>query len=401
MIERIAAGGDGVGRLPDGMTVFVPRTAPGDTVELEVVQKKPRYARARLRAVLAPGPARVTPPCRHYLNDGCGGCQLQHLTPEAQRAAKRRIVGDALRRIGKRDAADPEIVPSPEQWRYRHKISLVARGARIGLHAFDDRSSVFDLEDCPITSEPLMELWRLVSGRRTLLPKGLRSVVLREDLSGGRHVVVEAEADRPWDATPLARAIGLPEVTYWWRPATGAARAVAGPASGFPVLAFEQVNPVFASRIREAAVDALGDVTGLTAWDLYAGVGDAARLLAERGAAAWAVEADRAAVEWAERHTTGIRWIIGRVEESLHRLRAPDVVLANPPRAGMAERVTARLDRWARERPGARLVYVSCDPATLARDLARMPAFALRRVTAYDLFPQTSHVETLVVLEAR
>jgi tRNA/tmRNA/rRNA uracil-C5-methylase (TrmA/RlmC/RlmD family) len=178
---------------------------------------------------------------------------------------------------------------------------------------------------------------------------------------------------------------------------------VAGPHTGFPALAFEQANPVLAARIREDAVSALGDVAGRVVWDLYGGVGDTARLLAAQGALVWSVDRDRSAIEWArgQEQGRGIHWVTDLVEESLHRLPVPDAVVVNPPRSGLVARVSGALEAWAARRPGGRLAYVSCDPATLARDVARIPSAAVTQVCAYDLFPQTSHVETLVVLEAR
>src|SRR5207245_4827561 len=147
-----------VGRLADGRAVFVARTAPGERVRLrEGMKLHKRFARGELDEVVAPGATRVTPPCPHYVQDHCGGCQLQHLSYESQLAAKRTIVGDALRRVGKLDIEDPEIVEAVEEWRYRGKISLavksVARSDRrtVGLHPFDRPGSVVALLDCHIT----------------------------------------------------------------------------------------------------------------------------------------------------------------------------------------------------------------------------------------------------------
>ncbi len=405
-IERIAAGGDGVGHLEDGMTVFVPRTAPGDRVELEIVERKRRFARARVRHQAAASDERVQPQCRHYVEDACGGCQLQHLAPEAQLEAKRRIVGDAVRRIGGYELSDPAIVPAPDMWRYRTRITLAARGGRVGFHRFDQPGKVFDLEDCPITRERVMQLWARVRAERDLLPRSLQQLTLREDRTGGLHVVVETLAEERWDAAPMAAALHEPRCLIWWRPARGAPRVVVGSERGFPVVAFEQVFPQFAAQIRQDAVDGLGAVRAKVVWDLYGGVGEAADLLARRGARVWSVDADRRAIEWArgrERFGGGqeaVQRIAARVEESLHRLPEPDAVVVNPPRTGMSQPASAALEAWAGRRPGGRLSYVSCDPATLARDLARMPSLRLRALTAYDLFPQTSHVETLALLEA-
>src|SRR5215207_7400091 len=120
-ILRLAAGGDGVGRLPDGKTVFVPRTAPGDLVEPSEVREHKRFARARIQRVDEPSPLRVDPRCPHYVVDECGGCQLQHVEYQAQLSARQSFVGDALRRLGKRDAPDPPLVPAAKTYDYRTK----------------------------------------------------------------------------------------------------------------------------------------------------------------------------------------------------------------------------------------------------------------------------------------
>ena len=414
-IDSIAAGGDGVGRHPDGRVVFVPRTSPGDIAEVREVEQRQRYVRASLVKVTEPGVGRTKPACPHYTRDGCGGCQLQHLTSEAQRDAKRRIVGDALRRIGKVDVEDPSIVPSPLEWRYRSKISMaVVAGSEpeqltIGLHRHTRPQQVFPLDDCLIVREPVMELWNAVRPHTHLLPRSLQSLVLRQDREGFLHVVAigskpvaaDRRDTRPWDAAPLAQAVGDATVSYWWAPWRGAGRIVAGPRNGFPALAFEQTNQDLAARIRREAVESLGDVGQKVVWDLYGGVGDTASLLLARGAKVWTVDSDRAAKDWADRHNgPDVRRLVDSVENALHRLPAPGAVVANPPRAGLGAPVAAWLNRWGSATPGVRLAYVSCDAATLARDMARMPSLILRSVTAFDLFPQTSHVETLVVLES-
>lgn len=400
-IARISAGGDGVGRLPDGMVVFVPRTAPGDEAEIEILEARKRYAHAQVVRLVRSGAARVEPPCPHYTGDRCGGCQLQHLALPAQLEAKRSIIGDALRRIARRDLPDPEVIPAPDPWRYRTKITLAVAGERIGLHRYDAPGRVFPLGDCRITRESLMRVWSRVREHRVQLPEALDELVLREDRDGGLHLVATGGTE-PWDAGPLARAVGIDGMVYWWRPRGGAARVVTGGQTGFPALAFEQVHPELAARIRADLMEAMGEVGGKTVWDLYGGVGDTARLLAQHGARVFSVDRDRTAIAWARgRARTGeeITWFAGLVEETLHRLPAPDAVVVNPPRSGLAPRVCATLQAWGESRPEARLCYVSCDPATLARDLNRLTALTLVRVRGYDLFPQTSHVEILAVLD--
>jgi 23S rRNA (uracil1939-C5)-methyltransferase len=412
LVSGIAAGGDGVGRLADGRVVFVPRTAPGERVRLRAgsLRLRPRFARAVAAEIIEPAGARVAATCPHYDADRCGGCQLQHLSYEAQLAAKRAIVGEALRRIGKLDVADPEIVGAEPRWRYRTRISLVAalsggRAGTIGLHRYDRPGAVFPLGDCLITDLRLMALWRDLKPHVGLLPARLTRLTLRLDREGGRHVIAES-AGQPWvTAGRLRDALGHAGAPVcWWQPVDGAPRVVAGPATGFPATAFEQVHVAMGQVARRWAVRELGDLNGLVAWDLYAGIGDTALLLAGRGARVVSVDADEKAIAWARRRPEiaalgeRVRCVAGRAEDVLPSLPPPEaqVVVVNPPRAGLHWDVTLRLGG----RPVSRLAYISCDPATLARDLHRLSAtYHVRAVRAFDLFPHTAHVETVVQLE--
>jgi 23S rRNA (uracil1939-C5)-methyltransferase len=399
-IVRLATGGDGIGRMDDGRTVFVPRTATGDLVELTDLRLHRRYARARNSRVLEPSADRVEPLCPHYVHDECGGCQLQHIGTEPQREARRGFVGDALRRIGKLDTPDPEIVPSNQEFEYRTKITLAADadGGRIGLHPLDRPDRVFDLVRCHITSSELMALWAEVRERRALLPSDLRRLVLRLDRSGRRHLLlVTAGAEGRTRAESLQGELDGrgAEVTVWLQPEGAEARAVSGAAEPFPATAFEQVNPAMGDQVRAFALGALGDLEGRHVWDLYAGIGETTSALVRAGATVESVESDSRAVAQAEARGPAAERHVGRVESVLGRLRRPRLVITNPPRTGMDARVGAGLERSAPER----IVYVSCDPATLARDLTRLPSYRLAAATAFDLFPQTAHVETVAVLD--
>ncbi len=399
-ILRLAAGGDGVGKLPDGKTVFVPRTAPEDLVDAAVVREHKRFARARLERVLKASPRRVEPRCPHYVSDECGGCQLQHVDYETQLESRRSFVGDALRRLGRREVADPPIVPAEQQFDYRTKLTLhvAPRGRPIGLHRYSRADQIFDLHWCHITVPPLMELWQVVRRLRGLLPPHAEQLVLRLDRRGGRHLIVRVGEGEVWSGgETLGRELQrhCENVTLWYQPFGGAARALAGAGEAFPATVFEQVHPAMGDRVRRFAVDQLGPVAGRRVWDLYAGIGETTAELVSRGAIVESVEADRRAVAEAEANGPVARRLTGRVEDLLAELRRPDLVITNPPRTGMDELVSTVLERL---RP-ARVVYISCDPATLARDLQRLPHFQLRGLQAFDLFPQTTHVETVAVLE--
>jgi 23S rRNA (uracil1939-C5)-methyltransferase len=399
-ILRLAAGGDGVGRLPDGKTVFVPRTAPGDLVEITRVREHKRFARARLGQLIESSPHRIEPRCPHYTHDECGGCQLQHVDSETQRESRRALVGEAIRRLGRREVPDPPLEPAARDYDYRTKLTLhVAPGGRpIGLHRYDRADQLFDLTWCHITVPPLMELWQTVRQLRSLLPSTTERIVLRLDRQGGRHLVIRVGEGEVWSgADRLGGALRRERtpVTVWYQPAGGAARAVAGATEAFPATVFEQINPEMGDRVRNYAIEQLGPLSGKKIWDLYAGVGETTIRLVALGGTVESVELDRRAVAEAEASGTRAHRLAGRVEHVVHQLTSPDLVITNPPRIGMHERVTAELERV---RP-SRLIYISCDPATLARDLKRLPSFALVRLQAFDLFPQTAHVETVATLE--
>jgi len=319
---------------------------------------------------------------------------------EAQLLSRRSFVGDAIRRLAKREVADPFIVPTELIYDYRTKVTLHVGedGHRIGLHPYGRPDEVFDLEWCHITVPELMELWQVIRSLRQFLPPRLLQVVLRLDRGGGRHVVLRVGPGEVWSGfESLRRELersGRP-ATIWYQPEGGAPRAVAGAAEAFPATVFEQVNPPMGDKVRSYAVDQLGDVADQRVWDLYSGIGETTVKLIERGALVESVESDRRAVAEAEARGPVARRHTGRVEDLLRELHKPDLVIANPPRTGMDERVSTELHRLA---PG-RLVYISCDPATLARDIQRMQRFRVMTLQSFDLFPQTTHVETVAVLE--
>lgn len=402
-IREIAAGGDGVGTLEDGRTVFVPRTAPGDLVELADLRLHKRFARARAGRILEPGPDRVEPRCEHYAGDHCGGCQLQHLAIGAQRRTRSAIVGAAIRRLAKREVSDPEVEAAPDDWGYRTRISLAvqAGGRRIGFHRAGQAGKVFDLRRCEIAAPELQRLWSGLRELRSVLPPGLSRLGLRIDRAGALHVLLEPTEQTVWNGAARLQAELARKgraVTIWWQPPDGAPRTLAGAIEAFPATVFEQVHPVMGDRVRAWAIDQLGDIGGKHGWDLYAGIGETTSALATRGATVESVESDRRAVALAEQRgpSAGVSRHAGTVEEQIRRLKPAQFVVTNPPRTGMHERVTAGI---AAVGP-AMIAYISCDPATLARDLTRLgDAYRIRALRAFDLFPQTAHVETVTLLE--
>lgn len=397
-IDSIAAGGDGVGRS-EGMAVFVPRTAPGDVAMVRLTRSR-RFARGELVSLEQPSPERIAPPCPHYTIDRCGGCQIQHLSYEAQLAAKSGIVGDALRRIGRRQVANPAVEPSDGEWRYRRKLTLHLRrtGDRViaGLHPYDDPDAVFDLRDCPITDGRVMFVWAELRPVFHLFPDERALRVAVRLLDDGAAVVVEG--GRTWREPERLLDLAGSVTEIWWRPEGGRTRLLArrgaDAASG---ASFAQVNAGVADRLRGHVLALARGHHPARVIDGYAGLGATTLPLASDGVEVTAIELDtEAATRLREQLHPPSTAIAGRVEDHIAAALPTDVVMLNPPRGGLDPLVTSALQGV--ERAPSAIIYTSCDPATLGRDLARMPRFRLASVRAYDMFPQTAHVETVCEL---
>ena len=397
-IESIAAGGDGVGRT-GGMVVFVPRTAPGDRARVRLTKSK-RFARGTLLTLDEASSSRVDPPCRHYTHDRCGGCQIPHPSYEAQPAAQTAIVGDPPRRIGRREVDNPVVEPSDRPWRYRRKLTLhlrrTAAGWIAGLHPYDDPAAVFDLRDCPITDERVLAVWQQLRTAFDALPPAdaLRVAVRLVD----DRATVTVEGGTRWVNSGAFFAAVPALLELWWRPEGGTPRRVESRTPAAQAGAsFVQVNAGVATRLREHLLERVRKASPERVIDAYAGSGATAIPLAAEGRTVVAIEWDRDAVYQLRPHLPPPSAAVsGRVEEHLSRHLPADVVLLNPPRSGVDAAVTAALESVAM--PPRALFYVSCDPATLARDIARLPRYRLAHLRAFDMFPQTAHVETVCEL---
>ena len=418
-IDSIAAGGDGIGRT-GGMVAFVPRTAPGDVVRARLRQTG-RMARGHVDSIVEPSPARVEPPCPHYVVDRCGGCQLQHLALGAQRDAKQRIVSDAITRIARRSVEVTPVIASPAAWRYRRKLTLALRrrggGWIAGLRAYDDPDAVFALTDCPITDARVVAAWRAVMAHAALFPDDARELRDAVRLLGDARGAADDPSESPEPASiaftlegggrwPDAEGLfgEVPELAaLWWQPAGQRRRLLferaAGGAAG---ASFVQVNPHVAALLADAVVAGATAYGPDTVIDAYSGAGEVAVRLAKAGSRVTAIELDPEAASVA-RHLLpeGSRSIAAAVEDALPDALPASLVIVNPPRGGLDARVCATLERAAAGafgEPPRAVLYVSCDPATLARDLSRLPSYVLRSAQPFDMFPQTAHVETLVEL---
>jgi 23S rRNA (uracil1939-C5)-methyltransferase len=418
-IAGIATGGAGVGHLPDGRAVFVQRTAPGETVQVRVLEEKRRWASAHLLRVLEASPDRRAAPCPHY--GRCGGCTLEHLAYPAQLPAKASLVVEALRRIGGVEAPVPEVTASPDEFRYRNRVSFtlvrLAQGRVLaGFHELEHPGRVLDIgADCLLPEPAVSAVWGRLRERWGLdasrLPAGARlRLTLRGTGAGAVSLLVDGGFGPGRPEELLAGVEGLASI--WHRPGDDPERPavlLAGAESlaeswqeedvALSGAVFLQVNRAAAALLEEHVVALAGDVAGQKVVDAYCGVGLHARRLARRGARVTGIELDPVAVAEARRGAAATgdaaEFLEARVEDALPAALPAELVILNPPRAGLEAAVPGQL----LAAPPARLVYVSCNPATLARDLGRLAGgFELRSIRCFDLFPQTAHVETVADL---
>ncbi len=413
-IGALAAGGDGLGRGQDGRVVFVPRTAPGDQVEVEHVEQHRQWTRARVAVIVEPGAERRDPPCPHY--DVCGGCQLQHLNYEAQCQAKAGIVEDCLRRLGGFDVDPPKLVRSPKVFEYRNRVTFVLRRAdgRVvaGYHGHQQPDEIVDIDRCPLAEPAINKVWAELREAwgpgAARLPGGeeLR-LTLRASESGSVGLVIEG-GEGPGDLEALLQEIEA-LLAVWSLDSRGVVMQHVGVAAmsdrwGLHQLrleadTFTQVNREAAAKLESYVLEQCGDVAGRRVIDAYCGLGVRALELAQRGGKVTGIDEDRRAIT-AARDAAGasdlfVRFKASSVERALLAQLPADVVILNPPRRGLSREVVKMLLR----RPSTRIAYVSCDPATLARDLKALRArYDLSAYRAFDLFPQTAHVETVVTL---
>lgn len=412
-ITGIAAGGAGVGRLADGRAVFVQRTAPGDHARIDLIEQKKSFARGVLRALAVEGAGRREAPCPHY--ERCGGCTLEHLEYEAQLAAKAGLVHDALTRIGKLDVQKPGVIGSPREFRYRNRVSftLVRVGSRViaGFHELNNPGRVIDIgADCLLPEEPAALAWhqlrsvwgaqatRLPSGPRLRLTlrasaEGMVSLVVEGGYSQGRPEellkaapLLDSIWHRPRHDTPLQLLAGREAIVESWQDED----------LDLSGSVFLQVNRSAAALLEDYVMRIAGDVRGKQVLDAYCGVGLQARRLARAGAHVTGIELDPLAIHEARAaQIPNATFVCGRAEDEMPKYLPAEFAIVNPPRAGLHEAATAALnDKTAR-----RMVYVSCNPATLARDLNRLSQhYRVAGIQCFDLFPQTAHVETVVEL---
>ena len=436
-VDSLAYGGNGVARL-DGFVVFVRRGLPGDTVRARVTKVKRSHAEALALEVVDAGAPRVEAPCAHY--PACGGCRFQDLAYEAQLEAKAAQVADALARIGRlADVPLEPPVPAESPFGYRNKLeySFTATpvGVGLGLHKAGRWDAVLDIDRCWLTTDLGNAIRNAVRewARDEGLPafdqetqQGfLRHLVVREGRRTGQALVtlVTAPGDLRGEERLLATLGRFPEVrsVHWAindRPAEVTnlpTRLLSGEAwieeeilgLRFRVRpnAFLQTNTAMCETLYRLAVEYAGLSGEETVYDLYCGIGTIGLAMARNALTVWGVEASEESVACALENAdlNGIAnaaFFAGDVATSVDELQEragpPDVVVLDPPRAGVSGKALRRIAALA----APRLVYVSCNPTTLAgnaKELVEAWGYRLERVRPVDMFPHTPHVETVAL----
>jgi 23S rRNA (uracil1939-C5)-methyltransferase len=381
-IDSLAAGGDAVGRDANGRVTFVPLAAPGDQVRVQLTKQTKSFARGEIIEIVTPSPERVAPACPAFVA-GCGGCQWQHVSRAAQLAAKQAIVTAALRRVT--TDITPITAPGPELgWRRRARFHVEQR--KFGLYRTASHE-ILPLGACP-QLEPALDavLMHLVEAhRQSPMPDGEVAMLV------GHRGEVAVAFEAPWKgAAALVGKAGIVGVR-------------SGPTSiGTPVIEvepglvgspwdFAQANTAGNATLIKIVNAALGPGRGRLL-ELYAGAGNFTRSLV---AAGWSVTpTDAAAPPKPPPH-----FYVATADRAVDKLQGPfDAVVLDPPRAGAPEAIEGIVKHAPKT-----IVYISCDPATLARDAERLVAGGYRTERAWpvDLMPQTSHIEVVLKLTKR
>jgi 23S rRNA (uracil1939-C5)-methyltransferase len=377
--EKMAAGGDAIAHVADGRVAFVRGALPGELVAVEIVQSKKDFVRAEVLDVVEPSPDRVVPPCPAHAA-GCGGCTWQHVAPGAQLGLKVAIVAEALRRTGKLIDADVVVGSSVPAWAYRTTLRVATGVGRLGLrgrHSHD----VVELAGCPVSHPILEELLAVLRVR------GHGEVSLRVGAATGERSALIVEGDLELLNVPPDVGVG-PRATVH--------EVVDGKTFRISAASFFQSGPAAAELLVGAVREACGDLSGARSIiDAYGGVGLFAS--AVHGRALTVVEESETACVDAAANLADVPSQIMCTPVERWRPRHADLVIADPSRTGLGRQAVGVLAATRAQR----IVLVSCDPVSLARDagLLRESGYEHVRSKVYDLFPQTHHVEVVTIFD--
>ncbi len=398
IIEDLVYGGEGIGHLGDGKTIFIPYTLPGERVLVSVTEEKKNYSRGKLVQLLEPAPNRIQPLCRHYTR--CGGCHYQHMAYANQLEFKQKILTDQLRRVGKIEnpPAKP-IIPSPMEWNYRNTVQFhIADNGKLGFRGAGS-AEVIVITECHLPHDGINQLWPTLE----IDPEyKIERVIIRAGEDEELLLGLECEHDDPPD---FSLDFSL-SVEFLGK--NNDLLLSGEPYSRMRIRDFDflvsarsffQVNNAQA----EAMVDFVlreGSFKEAVVFDVYCGVGLFSRFIAPLARQLVGVEYSESACNDYAANLDDFEHVslyMGKAEGVLDGIEVnPDVILVDPPRAGLERPV---LD-WIAASTAAQLLYVSCDPTTLARDVRLLVerGWILTDVQPFDLFPQTYHIESISIL---
>lgn len=414
-VSSLAFGGNGIVRQ-ENLVVFIPFTLVGETIRYRIVQRKKNFAVGELVEVLEASPARVTPLCPYF--GSCGGCQLQQMNYSAQLEAKRQWIEDALKRqAGLADVVVPPVIASQLQWNYRRRVSLVLKPFeerfKVGYIATDN-TTLLEVKQCPIfipKEDPIL----------LLLAKTAASLIAEDDTEGKVTILKHPEKGYLWHFSFKVMPRNADQVFKDALKANPQILGILASSRGKTIqlgtqeviieiegLTFEVTPKAFIQNHPEQSLNIYNTIRASAKrlnpqaiLDLYCGIGVSSLLLAKEGFSVLGIEANQEAIQLAKanaqrNHLSKERFKQGLVEQDLPQLlqqEKPSLVIVNPPREGMHADAIAALKNY----PVQHLFYISCMPSTLARDIkALSPIYHLTAVQGYDMFPQTTHVETLV-----
>jgi 23S rRNA (uracil1939-C5)-methyltransferase len=401
-LTTLVYGGEALGRLPDGRAVFVPFALPGELVRLRLVEDKRNYARAELLEVLSPSKLRIQPRCIHY--GICGGCHYQHMPYADQLDAKRDILKDQLERIGK--MSDPSVQPTvalPQPYNYRNYVQFhLTLEGQLGYYEAQTQR-VFAIQECHLPEEPLNVLWPQL--QFDSIPE-LERIGLRLGIENDIQLILESSDLQPPEFSVEELPISAVHLSEAGALVLAGSEQIAIEVleHSFQVSAgsFFQVNTAMAAAMINHLLENLAKYVTLqtdssVVLDVYCGVGLFSAFLAPMVSRLVGVESSASAVEDFVINLDefdNVEIYEALAEQALPQLTLnPDVILVDPPRAGLEKAV---LDSILNYFPKV-LVYVSCDPATLARDARRLRkgGYRMQEITPFDLFPQTFHIESM------
>lgn len=397
----LAYGGEALGRLPDGRAVFVPFALPGEVARIRLSEEKRRYARGELLEVLEPSPERIPSVCTHF--GECGGCHYQSLSYEAQLKAKKDILRDQLERIGKLSELPIQpVVPSPDPLHYRNHVQFhLTRDGRLGYHK-SRSNEVFPIQECHLPEDQINALWPQLDFEA--IPE-LERIGLRLGVDDEVQMILESRDPQPPQLSVEDLPVSVVHISQFGALVLVGSERVVIEVAGTPfrvsAASFFQVNTHMAGMMVEHLLSELPRFHRLdqntTIIDAYCGAGLFSAFLAPHVDRLIGIEVSPSAADDYVSNLDrfdNVEMYEAKVEDVLPQIDAvPQVVIVDPPRAGIDRHA---LDSFLRLAPDV-FVYVSCDPATLARDARRLTdgGYRLKQITPFDMFPQTYHIESI------